>query len=233
MGEPRKIFRIEEMAAKRLAPDAAHGAVPSHYAEVMQELAALRAALGAASFRQESKLQEGQLEASSGAAEQLMAELRLALSVASGGQPASTKASAAPLARLAEELEAVVTGTEQATQKILSAAEQIDQTAANLTAALKGKIEQGLAQDIQDLVIRIFEACNFQDLTGQRVTKVLATLKVIENLISRLIDELAKLPPAASASGYLHGPRLDTDSGHATQRDIDALFELQLGGKAG
>ena len=39
---------------------------------------------------------------------------------------------------------------------------------------------QGLAHDIQDRVVQIFEACNFQDLTGQRVAKVVATLKFIE-----------------------------------------------------
>ncbi len=75
----------------------------------------------------------------------------------------------------------MVSGTAQATQKILAAAEEIDQAADSLSAALKGRIEQGAAQDIRDLVIRIFEACNFQDLIGQRITKVMATLKPIED----------------------------------------------------
>jgi hypothetical protein len=132
-----------------------------------------------------------------------------------------------PLTRIAHELLAVTTGTEQATQKILAAAEEIDQLANNLSAALKGKIEQGLAQDIQDLVIRIFEACNFQDLIGQRVSKVMTTLKFVEDHISSVLDEIKNMSarPSGDAAQYLHGPRLDDDNGHVSQTDIDAIFD--------
>jgi chemotaxis protein CheZ len=132
------------------------------------------------------------------------------------------------LTRIAHELEAVTIGTDQATQKILAAAEAIDQLANNLAAALKGKIEQDSAQDISDLVIRIFEACNFQDLIGQRVTKVMAILKILEAHVARVLDEI-KNPQPALAGGigadYLHGPRLDIDRGHVSQNDIDTLFD--------
>ena len=70
--------------------------------------------------------------------------------------------------------------SEAATQKILAAAEDIDQAAANLAAVLKDGIARGLAQDIRDRVVQIFEACNFQDLTSQRVTKVMTALKDID-----------------------------------------------------
>jgi len=120
---------------------------------------------------------------------------------------------AADLTRIAHELHAVSSGTAQATQKILTAAEEIDQLADNLSAALKGRIEQNLAQDISDHVLRIFEACNFQDLIGQRVGKVMKTLTS------------DPLPLAADeAAPDLHGPRLDHDDGHMTQSEIDALF---------
>jgi len=132
------------------------------------------------------------------------------------------------LTRIAHELEAVTAGTDQATQKILAAAEEIDQLASNLSAALKGKIEQGLAQDISDLIVRIFEACNFQDLIGQRVNKVTTTLGILEAHIARVLDEI-KNPPLAPSGGnaveYLHGPRLDIDRGHASQSDIDTMFD--------
>lgn len=119
------------------------------------------------------------------------------------------------VARIADELDAVATGTAQATQKILAAAEEIDQLANNLSAALKGRLERELAQDIADSALRIFEACNFQDLVGQRVAKVMKTLKVD--------DALAV--PATGGAPDLHGPRLDGDKGHLSQRDIDAMFE--------
>jgi chemotaxis protein CheZ len=131
------------------------------------------------------------------------------------------------ITRIAHELEAVIAGTDQATQKILAAAEEIDQLANNLSAALKGRIEQDLAEDIADLVIRIFEACNFQDLTSQRVTKVMTVLKFIEDHVGRALAEIrnaSSAPAADGAAQYLHGPRLDIDNGHISQSEIDAMF---------
>jgi len=110
-------------------------------------------------------------------------------------------------------------GSEQATQNILAAAEDIDQAANNLSAALKGEIEQRLAQDIRDRVIQIFEACNFQDLTSQRVAKVMATLNRIEDQITRALAEATR-----AGTPTVHGPRLESDHGHALQSDIDAIF---------
>ena len=49
----------------------------------------------------------------------------------------------------------------------------LDQAANTLSASIKSTHEQGLAHDIQDRVVQIFEACNFQDLTGQRISKVM------------------------------------------------------------
>ena len=59
-------------------------------------------------------------------------------------------------ARIAGELHAVINDSELATQKILAAAEDIDQAANNLSVALKGDFEHGLAQDIRDRVIADF-----------------------------------------------------------------------------
>ena len=113
----------------------------------------------------------------------------------------------------------MIKGCEQATQKILAAAEEIDQAANNLSAALKGNSEQGLAQDIRDRVIAIFEACNFQDLTSQRVAKVLAAFGGIEQQIARVLDELTREPAPP-----MHGPRLENDRGHVSQREVNSLF---------
>ncbi|HEX4408743.1 MAG TPA: hypothetical protein VH206_08225 [Xanthobacteraceae bacterium] len=133
--------------------------------------------------------------------------------------------SPAQFSRIADELQAVVTGTAQATQNILNAAEEIDQLARNLDATLKGKIEQGAAQDISDLVVQIFEACNFQDLTGQHVAKVMARLKVAEADAARETPKPMPSSTLPSSAHLLHGPKLDNDSGHVTQAEIDALFD--------
>jgi len=143
----------------------------------------------------------------------------------SDGQPRATR-----------ELDAVVDGTERATQQILEAAEVIEEAGKLLAASVKQEQERALAQDIQDHVLRIFEACNFQDLNGQRVAKVLATLQFVEDRIKRMIDiwggaealrEHADVNAVAErdrAPHLLHGPKLDGDAGHASQADIDAMF---------
>jgi len=216
MGEPRKVFRIEGIAAARRAvrtedTTAAHG-----YADVMQELSALRALIAPSVQSATTK------ESQRGSVQRLAAALTLIHDALSGEQrERSVDKCLAPMTHIAHELEAVSKGSEEATQKILAAAEDIDQVADNLTAALKDEIDRGLAQDIRDRVVQIFEACNFQDLTSQRVAKVMAALKGIEAEIARA---LAAITPTRAAPA-MHGPRLESDSGHASQRDIDLMFD--------
>ena len=136
--------------------------------------------------------------------------------------------------RVTRELDAVVESAERATQQILGAAEDIEDAANTLSASLKREQEKSLALDIQDNVLRIFEACNFQDLTGQRITKVLTTLKFVEERIALMIeiwggiDAFQAYAAAAAAeldrNTMLHGPKLDDDEGHVSQDDIDAMF---------
>jgi chemotaxis protein CheZ len=227
MAEPRKVFRIEETAAARLKPsvEATHGGL--RHAEIMEELRGLRAALAATALA--SSLREPMY----GETSRLNSELNLIAGAIRGGDNGASEAATAlhdagtpSKARIAHELDAVVQGTEHATQMILAAAEEIDAAANNLSAALNGRIEQGLAQDIQDLVIKIFEACNFQDLIGQRVAKVLATLNFVEDHIGRVLEEMKTVAAGRRRYGAsaLHGPRLDGDPGHASQDEVDAMF---------
>jgi chemotaxis protein CheZ len=235
MATPRKIFRIEETATARLEQAAETGQAALRHAEIMRELGALRAALAAAGPRHP---RSGVPHRSAEIA-RLTSELNLIAGAIRGdgdkdepetgrrrAKPVARWPGTAPPSRIEQELNAVVTGTEQATQRVLAAAEQIDSAANTLTAALDGKIEQGLAQDIQDLVIQIFEACNFQDLIGQRITKAMATMKFVEEHIARVLDEITNASATAQhESAYpLHGPRLDSDDGHVTQGEVDTLF---------
>jgi chemotaxis protein CheZ len=138
--------------------------------------------------------------------------------------------------RATRELDAVAEGAERATQQILDAAEDIEEATNTLSASLKHEQEQALAQDIQEQLIRIFEACNFQDLSGQRITKVLATLQFVEDHIARMMkiwNDIAAVRDEATVAiaglerkiaSPLHGPRLDGDPGHASQDDVDKLF---------
>jgi chemotaxis protein CheZ len=137
--------------------------------------------------------------------------------------------------RASRELDAVVDSTERATQQILEAAESIDEAANTLSASLKREQEQALTSDIRDQVVRIFEACNFQDLSGQRITKVLATLTFVEHRVARMLeiwggrDVINGHAPATPAereaeSKLTSGPKLKGDSGHVSQQEIDAMF---------
>src|SRR5437868_15253833 len=83
------------------------------------------------------------------------------------------------MAKVNGELGAVVGGTEQATQQILEAVEAIDQAATALSKNISADQQKLLSDDIQERVVAIFEACNCQDLTGQRISKVMTTIKFI------------------------------------------------------
>jgi chemotaxis protein CheZ len=139
------------------------------------------------------------------------------------------------MAKVNGELGAVVGGTEQATQQILEAAESIDQAASALSKVNSPEQQKILSEEIQERIISIYEACNFQDLTGQRISKVMATMKFIENHINVMmeiwggVDAIKAHAPTITDSRegdakLLNGPKLDGDPGHASQDDIDALF---------
>ena len=135
------------------------------------------------------------------------------------------------MARAADELGAAIDGMEAATQTILKSVEAIDDSAKALSASIKDKYKRGLAQDIQDNVLRVYESCNFQDIAGQRIGKAMTTLAAVERQVA---DMLARCdgnsaargvaPSASRERGLLNGPRLGRDTGHASQRDIDKMF---------
>jgi chemotaxis protein CheZ len=132
------------------------------------------------------------------------------------------------MARAAGELGAAIAGMERATQKILHEAEAIDECAKALAATAKTDYDRGLAQDIQEHTVRIYEACNFQDLAGQRIANMIETLNLVEQRLSGMLarcDDGAEEPAIQpSRDGLINGPKLDGDAGHASQTDIDEMF---------
>lgn len=133
------------------------------------------------------------------------------------------------------ELDAIVTQTESATNVILEATEIIDSNVGNLTAALKEESHLNMAGEIQDETVKILEACNFQDITGQRISKVVKTLKFVSERVNVMMEiwggeeKFEEIMPvqAEKAEGdkaLLNGPSLETDTDTVAQDDIDALF---------
>jgi len=126
-----------------------------------------------------------------------------------------------------DELDAIVAHTAKATEAILETCETLDRVGGELS----GETQRGLSAQLQDATTRIYEACSFQDITGQRITKVVATLKTIEIKVAHIIatfsdrcrgggpESLLQAPPAEE---LLHGPQLPANA--MDQTDIDKLL---------
>ena len=121
-----------------------------------------------------------------------------------------------------DELDAIVAHTAAATEAILESCETLDQLADGLAGAG--------ATRLQDATTRIYEACSFQDITGQRITKVVATLKAIESKVAQIVTAFGSRPASAASpagllgedTGLLNGPQLPTAA--MGQSDIDRLL---------
>jgi len=231
----RKVFRIDGMG-RSMAPADAQAA--SRHSELLREIRSLRSAAATTEEVTERMLES--YKAQIAEAQKLKSELDLINDAINRTKQELatvhvTGFQGPEMARVTNELDAVIDGTENATQNILNAAEEIDQLANTLAASVKSEQDKGLASDIQDKVIQIFESCNFQDLTGQRITKVVSTLQFIETHINRMmeiwggLDAFHDFTPEAYAerqgdAKLLNGPKLAEEAGHASQDDIDALF---------
>ncbi len=126
-----------------------------------------------------------------------------------------------------DELDAIVAHTARATESILETCETLDRVAGELS----GETQRDLSAQLQDATTRIYEACSFQDITGQRITKVVATLKTIEVKVAHIIaaftdrrrnGEPESFPEAPLAEEMLHGPQLPANA--MDQNDIDKLL---------
>ncbi|MGB0694021.1 MAG: protein phosphatase CheZ [Rhodospirillaceae bacterium] len=132
------------------------------------------------------------------------------------------------------ELDAIVGATETATHKILDASEKINEQVEKVLGIVgEGDELEDNLHIIANETFVIMESCNFQDLTGQRITKVVQTLNFIENRIRKIIEDFgveafADLP-LPELEGTLHstddlvnGPQIEQQA--LSQDDIDALF---------
>ena len=130
------------------------------------------------------------------------------------------------LPRAGKELEAIVQATEEATHSIMTAAEDIMGA---------DRSDQGAyGQTVEDACMRIFEACSFQDITGQRITKVVHTLTYIEDRLNMLqaawgpdLHDEEGMPLDGGDDGdpdrkLLNGPALAGEG--VSQADVDALM---------
>lgn len=133
-----------------------------------------------------------------------------------------------------QELTAVVSATEAATNSIMACAEELEEVVHELKSSLPEGYHNDRVRDMNEIIVRIYEACNFQDLTGQRITKVVRALSFIEERVDAMMGlwnrrefEAMPLPPTVTKKDedlVLHGPSEAQEQGNISQADIDALF---------
>ena len=122
-----------------------------------------------------------------------------------------------PIPEATDELDAIVEHTAAATETILEACEHLDQFAASLTDEQSARV--------QEQTIRIYEACSFQDITGQRISKVVTALKIIENRIEAITGRYGMSNVARGveeSDSLLNGPQ-SADMA-ISQDEIDKLL---------
>jgi chemotaxis protein CheZ len=126
-----------------------------------------------------------------------------------------------------DELGTVMQATASATHTIMAAAEEI------LGAGMLS--DRDYRTLVETRMLEIFEACSFQDITGQRISKVLEALGHLEKRLARFaeavkvrdsedgLDPEEALRQARREVLLLHGPQKEADA--IKQDDIDALFD--------
>lgn len=132
------------------------------------------------------------------------------------------------------ELDAIVGATEEATDQILEATENISLGVDAIRAFSGGRKEVVDATEmIEADVTKIMEACTFQDITGQRITRVVRTFEFIEDRLRKIIetfgvDSFTDISTSSTDmvihedDDLVNGPQLEGAA--LSQDDIDALF---------
>lgn len=123
------------------------------------------------------------------------------------------------------ELEAVLKATEESADKIIDAVTELQQLASGIA-------DKNLQEKANKSFNAILEACNFQDLTGQRINKVSSTLEDVEEFVedvSQALDakngkhRVKKKKDARNNPELMNGPQMDKDA--PSQGDVDKLFD--------
>jgi len=92
-------------------------------------------------------------------------------------------------------------------------------------------VDEEVAERLTEVTTAIYESCNFQDLTGQRITKVVRVLKVIEERLTTLVkifgeemgeETVKEEKQVLSDEDLLNGPQLPENA--TDQAEIDRLL---------
>ena len=131
-----------------------------------------------------------------------------------------------------EQLDAIVKATEEATNSIMECMESTATAVDTLREQINDPDQVALLDKIIDNGNQVFNACSFQDITGQRVNKVVKSITYVEERVLSLVDlmgktqmdkiEVAVTQEKTADEELLNGPQLEGKG--LSQNDIDNLF---------
>lgn len=133
------------------------------------------------------------------------------------------------LALATQELNEVIQHTEDATNKIMDETDAIQK----LCAAASDK---DFSAKISHHALTILETCSFQDITGQRIRKVLRTLEEVESRVGNMVKLFGGTLPEGMAISAINSNRTQRPDEHLmegpqlkdkakSQEEIDAIFK--------
>lgn len=132
---------------------------------------------------------------------------------------------------MSEQLDIIVKSTEEATHTIMGVMEMNDVLVDKLEKLLVDDEAKSVLSEIVNNNMQVIQACSFQDLTGQRINRVIKSLSYVETRVNNLAevwgkDEIEKIELEESKKTedekLLHGPQ---DPGRGISQDeIDSLF---------
>ncbi|MGN7438128.1 MAG: protein phosphatase CheZ [Alcanivorax sp.] len=137
------------------------------------------------------------------------------------GRAAPSKIKGEHIPEATDELDAIVNATSEATGTIMDSCDAIMEQ----TSAIEGDASEAITAEI----MKIYEACSFQDITGQRISKVVTTFHDIEEKIDRLVSVLGikeirniETDKEMTDEDLMNGPQLPDNA--ISQEDIDKLL---------
>ena len=94
-----------------------------------------------------------------------------------------------------------------------------------------------ICNELEQVSVNTMQACTFQDITGQRVTKIVRSMQFVESRVDNMLeiwgrDEVQEMARVAADEtegptgdeALLNGPALDGEQA-ISQAEIDALFD--------
>ncbi|MCH2038625.1 MAG: hypothetical protein MK137_08560 [Rickettsiales bacterium] len=126
---------------------------------------------------------------------------------------------------LSARLNTVTESTEKAANDIMDSAEAIQSMLPQLN-------NDYLAEQMMSNCTKIFEACDFQDLTGQHLTRVMKSVNTIKNIVDKVVEALGieiEIPEEKFDRMSLDADSKELMNGRGignapSQEDIDNLF---------